>query len=215
MTSGERILAREMGAELKALESLARTFLQDARTIAARLKRGPKRHPSAHAMARKKGKTLMKKLIALPLFCVALAAMLFTAACNTNQAITTVEAVVAASEAVVNSLPKIPASTKTEVTAYLTDVSAAVTCTNAELASGDTGTTRALKITACFSTVNVSNISASAQSYVAAVNAAVQALLAIYAAPAASSSTAVLSASQGARVASIQTRNTAVASAVK
>lgn len=141
-------------------------------------------------------------------------ALLFAVACNTNQAVTTVEAVVAASEAVVSALPNIPAPVKTEVTTYLGQVSTAVSCTNAELATTDTGTVRGLKIAACFASVNVSSVSPAAQGYVAAVDAAVQALLAVFQSPAAKASTATLNTSARAKVATIQVRNSIVASKV-
>ena len=148
--------------------------------------------------------------------CVAFAAsLLFLGACTTNQTITTVEAVVAASEAVVTALPNIPAATKTEVTGYLGNVSSAVSCTNAELSTADVGTVRALKITACFTGVTIVGLSASAQSYVSAVNAAVQALLSVFApAQPAATSSATLNTAAQAKVATLQVRNSAVAAQV-
>ncbi len=142
-----------------------------------------------------------------------LLALALTVGCTSSQTVTTVEAVVAASEAVINILPNISAAVKTEVTGYLSQASDGVTCVNKELETTDAGVLRALKIAACFSSLSYATLSPGAQGYVSAVNAAIQALLAFY--PASGANTATVSASQHTSLAALQVRNLAVGVAAR
>jgi hypothetical protein len=114
----------------------------------------------------------MKRFLAL--------AALVLVGCTSSQTVSTVEAVVSATEAVVALLPGIPAPVKAEVSTYLGLADDGATCVTDELATTDTGVARALKIAQCFSSVSYTGLSPQAQAYVAAVNAAVKALLAFY-----------------------------------
>jgi hypothetical protein len=128
--------------------------------------------------------------------------------CTSSQTVTTVEAVVAATEAAVTLLPNIPAPIRLEVTTYLGLVSDGVTCVNAELATSNTGVARALKIAACFSGLNLSQANNDIALYVDAVNTAIKALLAFY--PTTGQNVATISASQHRALGAIQVRNLAV-----
>jgi hypothetical protein len=144
--------------------------------------------------------------------CLALLALLLVA-CSGNQIVTAVDAVVTTSEAVINVLPDIPATVKTEVTGYLQLATAGVTCVNTELNTSDTGVTRALKIAACFSSLNFSQLSITAQGYVSAVNAAIQALIALF--PTSGANTAKLTAANHTAMAALEVRNLAVGRKVR
>ena len=109
-----------------------------------------------------------------------LVAALVLVGCTSTQTVSTVEAVVAATEAVVTLLPGISAPVKAEVSNYLDLADGGVACVTDELATTDTGPLRAIKIAQCFSSLNYSGLSAQAQGYVAAVNAAITALLNFY-----------------------------------
>ena len=139
--------------------------------------------------------------------CFALLVLLLVG-CSGNQIVTSVQVVVTASEAVIAALPNISGPVKAEVSGYLALASDGVTCVNAELNTSDTGAVRALKIAACFSSLNYAALSPQAQAYVAAVNAAIQALLTLF--PTSGSNTAKLSAGNHSALAALQTRNLAV-----
>jgi hypothetical protein len=124
--------------------------------------------------------------------------------------ITDIEIAVAGGEALVAALPKISAPVKAEVQAGFADLSAGLTCTNTAIASGFTGPVLGLKVTACWSSINIANFSPAAQTYLAAANAGIQALLGFFTPTAAPTVTPA----DLAKVASLQQRNVAAASKV-
>jgi hypothetical protein len=140
--------------------------------------------------------------------CLVLLALLLVA-CTSTQVVTTVEAVVTATEAVITLLPGIPAPIKIEVTTYLGLVTDGVTCVNAELATTDTGLPRALKIAACFSSLDLNQVNNDIAAYVGAVNAAIKALLAFYPTTG-RANTVTVTAAQHTALEAIQVRNLAV-----
>ena len=125
--------------------------------------------------------------------------------CSGGQIVSGVQAVVAATEAVIEALPNIPAPVKSEVTGYLNLASSGVTCVNTELATADTGAARALKIASCFTGLNISALSPQAQAYVTAVNAAIQALLQLF--PTSGANTAKLTMADRSNLFALEARN--------
>jgi hypothetical protein len=122
-----------------------------------------------------------------------------------SQLVTDIGIAVAASEAVVPLLPNLSASVKAEVATGLNDFSTGLTCTNTAIASGVTGATLDLEVTGCFSNINIANFSASAQTYLSAVNAGIQAILKLVA------PSVTVTSADVAQVRSLQARAVAVA----
>ena len=145
--------------------------------------------------------------------CVIIAAVLLLVGCSSGQVVSGVEAVVAASEAVIPLIPGISPAVVAEVESYLTAATSGVSCVNAELATSDTGATRALNIAGCFSALSYSGLSTSAQGYVSAVNAAIQSLLKLF--PASGTNTVAITASDQVKLIGLQARNATVAAACR
>jgi hypothetical protein len=148
-----------------------------------------------------------------------IAVLLILAGCQTSTVVTTLEAVVSATQAVVNLLPGIPPAIKAEVTTSLTSVTAFVVCISPELQSNDPFAVQAAKYLACAQQIQWPG-SSEARAIVAAVEAAVAAFLAPFQPQAAHALNAVkvklpLSAADKAKVQAIQNKNAALAAALR
>jgi hypothetical protein len=97
-------------------------------------------------------------------------------ACTTSEAVTAIDAVVTATETLVQSLPGIPPALKADVVTYGASATAFTTCIIAEVGANDTAVQKASKIDVCAQSLQIPD--PAIQVWVSLVTDAIQAFLA-------------------------------------
>jgi hypothetical protein len=113
----------------------------------------------------------------------------FMTACTTSEAVTAIDAVVTATETLVQSLPGIPPALKADVVTYGASATAFTSCIVAEVGTNDTAVQKASKIDVCAQSLQIPD--PAIQVWVSVVTEAIQAFLAPFQTPAAIGTAAV------------------------